>query len=131
MTTALILLFFIQSKPDVWVDPATKDMWTIADNGSGLSWSQAKRYCQESRAGGFTDWTLPSIDELQGLFGGPEDASGHHIKGPLKLTGWEWSSTPGTQVGEGWSLDFGDGARASVATGDSGLNRALCTRHPH
>jgi hypothetical protein len=99
-----------------------------ADNGSGISLSQAKKYCRELRAGGFNDWILPSIDDLQTLFGGPEDQNGHHVRGPIKLTGWEWSSTTGQQEGEGWVLDFGDGARASVASGDSGLNRALCVR---
>ena len=103
-------------------------MWTKADNGSGISLSQAKRYCQASTAGGFKDWRLPAIDDLQGLFGGPGDERGYHVRGPLKLTGWRWSSTPGEREGEGWTLDFGDGGRASVAAGDSGLNRALCVR---
>jgi hypothetical protein len=111
-----------------WTDPDTKQMWTAADNGSGISWSQAARYCRESKLGGFNDWTLPSIDGLQRIFGGAENQSGYHIRGPLKLTGWQWSSTPGRQEGEGWALDFGDGGRASVAAGDSGLNRALCVR---
>jgi len=56
------------------------------------------------------------------------DDGGHHVLGPIKLTGWAWSSTPGKSTGEAWSLDFGDGGRASVVTGDSGLNRALCVR---
>ncbi len=111
-----------------WIDPATRLMWAAADNGSGISLSQAKRYCSESALAGFKDWTLPSIDEMQQIFGGAENPEGRHVKGPLRLTGWEWSSTPGQQDGEGWVLDFGDGARASVAAGDSGLNRALCVR---
>jgi Protein of unknown function (DUF1566) len=113
----------------VWFDQQTRLMWTAADSGSGLSLSQAKRYCQESSVAGFKDWTLPSIDDLQGVFGGPENPRGHHIRGPMKLTGWQWSATPGKQDGEGWVLDFGDGGRASVAAGDSGLNRALCIRY--
>lgn len=113
---------------EYWVDPRSQRMWTTADNGSGLSWSQAGRYCRELTLDGFRDWTLPSIDELQQLFGGPGNANGYHIVGPIKLTGWQWSSTAGQQEGEGWVLDFGDGARASVAAGDSGLNRALCVR---
>jgi len=113
-----------------WVDPDTHAMWAAADNGFGISLSQAKRYCSESTAGGFKDWALPSIDELQRIYGGAGNENGRHIKGPIKLTGWEWSSTPGQQEGEGWVLDFGDGARASVAAGDSGLNRALCVRQP-
>jgi hypothetical protein len=112
-----------------WTDSDTQLMWTAADDGSGLSLSQAVRYCRELTLGGFKDWRLPSIDDLQGLFGGAENPSGYHIKGPIKLTGWQWSVSPGKQKGEGWALDFGDGGRASVAAGDSGLNRALCVRN--
>jgi hypothetical protein len=72
---------------------------------------------------------LVRADDLQRIFGGPESQVGYHITGPIKLTGWQWSSTAGKQDGEGGALDFGDGGRASVADGDSGLNRALCVRH--
>lgn len=111
-----------------WTDPDTHLDWVVSDNGSGISLKQASQYCRDLRIGGFKNWTLPSIDELQTLFGGEANQNGRRVKGPIKLTGWEWSSTPGQQQGEGWVLDFGDGARASVAAGDSGLNRALCVR---
>jgi hypothetical protein len=115
-------------KSDVWIDPDTHQMWTAADNGSGVSWIQAERYCRDLKLAGFHNWKLPSIDDLQALVGGTESQGGFRIKAPIRLTGWQWSSTPGKQDGEGWALDFGDGARASVAAGDSGLNRALCVR---
>ncbi len=111
-----------------WIDPSTKLTWTAADNGSGLSWSQAQRYCRELTLAGFTDWALPSVDDLQQLSETTTNENGYRIRGPIKLTGWEWSATAGTQNGEGWAFDFGDGGRASVAAGDSGLNRALCIR---
>jgi hypothetical protein len=111
-----------------WVDPSTKFIWTAADNGSGLSWSQAQRYCHELTLAGFKEWVLPSIDDLQQISTATSNDSGFRIKGALKLTGWQWSATPGMQKGEGWAFDFGDGGRASVAAGDSGLNRALCIR---
>ena len=44
-------------------------MWTAADNGSGLSWIQAQRYCKNLTLAGSKDWILPSIDDLQGLVG--------------------------------------------------------------
>lgn len=113
---------------DYWIDPQTQQMWTTKDNGSGVSLSQAVRYCRELRLGGYKDWSLPSIDDLQGIFGSAENQGGYHVKGPIQLTGWQWSASPGNQEGEGWALDFGDGGRASVAAGDSGLNRALCVR---
>jgi hypothetical protein len=117
-----------QTKSDMWQDPATLKVWASSDNGSGVSWSQAAYYCRTLTRGGFREWRLPSIDELQQLVGPSANSSGHRITGPIKLTGWQWSSTPGAEKGEAWALDFGDGARASVVAGDSGLNRALCVR---
>ena len=111
-----------------WLDTTTQKIWSAADTGSGVSLSQAQRYCRDSNRGGFKDWTLPTIDELQTLFGGAGDERGYHVRGPIQLTGWQWSASPGKQTGEGWALDFGDGGRASVPAGDSGLNRALCVR---
>jgi hypothetical protein len=116
------------SRPDYWIDPDTKLKWTANDNGAGLSWRQAERYCRELTLDGMRGWTLPLIDDLQQIFESSKEQGGYHIKGNLKLTGWQWSSTPGSQPGEGWAFDFGDGGRASVSGGDSGLNRALCVR---
>lgn len=119
---------FGQSGNDsTWTDPATKLIWT-ADSGDPLTFSQAVRYCNNLTLAGRKDWALPAIDELQSLFGGPSNAGGFRILAPLKLTGWQWSSTLGKEPGEAWGLDFGDGGRASLVMGDSGLNRALCVR---
>lgn len=109
-----------------WTDPSLSLVWTVTDSGSPVTFSQASYYCSHLDLNGHKDWRLPTIDELQTMFGGPANASGHHILGPLKLTGWQWSSTLGKEKGEAWALDFGDGGRASVVMGDSGLNRALC-----
>lgn len=111
-----------------WAQPGTRLTWAAADNGYGVSFSQAEYYCAQLDLGGYRDWTLPVIEDLAALFGGPANEHGYHIPGPLTLTGWAWSSSPGKAQGERWALDFGDGARASVMTGDSGLNRALCVR---
>ena len=126
----ILLLMDAQSAEtnDAWMDRDTQLMWSAADNGSALSGQQAVRYCRESRRGGYADWALPSIEQLQTLVTKTANESGHQIKGPLRLSGWQWSSTQGEAKGEVWSLDFGDGARASVLSGDSGLNRALCVR---
>jgi hypothetical protein len=113
-----------------WVDPKTRLMWAASDNGSSVSWRQAERYCLMLNLSGFHDWRLPSIENLQGIYGGASNDRGYRVVSPLKLTGWEWSSSPGKEPGEGWALDFGDGGRASVIAGDGGPNRALCVRQP-
>ena len=117
------------SRLGYWIDPATHLMWAAVDNGFGVSWTRAAYYCESLTLAGHKDWKLPSIDDLQHIFGGPSDDNGHRTLSPIKVTGWEWSSSPGQEPGEQWALDFGDGGRASVVTGDSGLNRALCVRH--
>jgi hypothetical protein len=111
-----------------WFDGAKGLTWAASDNGVGASWTQAVRYCRSLTTGGFRDWRLPSIEELHGLFGGIVNDTGRYIRGPIQLTGWAWSASPGQEEGEQWALDFGDGARASVVMGDSGFNRALCVR---
>ncbi len=113
-----------------WTDPSGGLTWAAADNGSGVTQSQAAYYCRELTLGGHKDWMLPSIDDLQKLVGVSANDHGYHVTGPINLTGWQWSSSVGKAPGEAWALDFGDGGRASVVTGDSGLNRALCVRKP-
>ena len=115
-------------QPNTWNQPSTGLTWARRDNGVAVSASQAARYCTALTLGGYHDWRLPNIEELQSLFGGDADANGRHTLGPVTLTGWAWSATPGQEPGEQWALDFGDGGRASAVTGDSGLNRALCVR---
>jgi hypothetical protein len=125
-----VTLLTAQTKPAVWQDRASGKIWASSDNGSGVSWSQAAYYCRSLTLGGLRDWRLPSIDELQQRVAPSANASGYRITAPIKLTGWQRSSTPGVEKGEGWALDFGDGGRASVVAGDSGLNRALCVHDP-
>lgn len=114
--------------PGTWTDSATKLTWAATDNGSGVTYSQGAYFCRTLTLGGHSDWSLATIEQLHQLFGGPANDSGHHILAPIKLTGWQWSSSPGKEQGEEWALDFGDGQKASVVMGDSGLNRALCVR---
>jgi len=124
--TLLPAVFAGSGSEGYWTDPHTHLIWATADNGSGVTQSQAAYYCRTLTPGGHQTWSLPSIDELQLIFGGLANERGFHVIGPIRLTGWEWSSTDGAHPGESWALDFGDGGRASVVNGDSGLNRALC-----
>lgn len=120
-------------KTGYWQDDRTALVWAAVDSGSGVTVSQAHSYCRQLAAGGFRDWRLPDIGELQTLFGGstaPSDERGFRLVAPLKLSGWSWSTNQGNEPAENWTLDLGDGARASVAAGDAGLNRALCVRSP-
>jgi hypothetical protein len=50
------------------VDTKVKLMWMNRDNGSGLSWPDAKKYAADYRGGGFSDWRLPTLAEVSALY---------------------------------------------------------------
>jgi len=50
------------------IDTQTNLMWAAKDNGSNINWANAKSYCENYRGGGYTDWRMPTQDELAGLY---------------------------------------------------------------
>ena len=50
------------------LDTRTNLMWPVIDNGSNINWTDAKSYCDNYRGGGYTDWRMPTKDELAGLY---------------------------------------------------------------
>jgi hypothetical protein len=129
-----------------WSDSSTGIMWAAKDNGENVTWGNALKYCQNLNLAGYSDWRLPSIDELQGIYDDsgfiaphPKDvipvlAGG--AKGGLLLTGSrEWSSDRvlddrGHKTGYAWEYDFSHGRRWKDPLGYTGSLRALCVRHP-
>jgi len=121
---------------DVWHDPATGLMWTKADNGSDINWNQANTYCSNLRLGGYSDWRLPIIDELQGIYDPSIDTPGHwtngdaiywHVKGNLRLSGTPWSSSL-ENAGVAWQFSLVSGRPVSFNFSDASSDRALCVR---
>jgi hypothetical protein len=120
----------------VWTDPATRLTWAKEDNGSDVNWQEALDYCRYLQLGGYSDWRLPTINELQGIYDQSSNVAGllsgpagtWHVKGKIQLSGWEWSSSAGKDYGRAWFFFFGGGRRDSVPVSNSFQNRALCVR---
>ena len=51
-----------------YTDTRTGLMWAGKDNGSGINWQDAKKYCENYNGGGYTDWRMPTQKELAGLY---------------------------------------------------------------
>lgn len=49
-------------------DTRTGLMWAAKDNGSNINWVNAKFYCENYSGGGYTDWRMPTQDELAALY---------------------------------------------------------------
>jgi hypothetical protein len=112
---------------NIVVDKATGLMWTRRDNGEDINWSDATEYAKQLRLGGYSDWRLPTIDELEKLYdrmGGNK----YNIRKPFQLTGsWVWSSnTEGSD--SAWDFLFDLGRRHSHHMDFSFDERALCVR---
>jgi hypothetical protein len=52
----------------VVTDTLTGLQWAAKDNGRYINWHDARAYCQNYSGGGHTDWRLPTVSELAGLY---------------------------------------------------------------
>jgi len=121
----------------LWTDPATGLIWAKKDNGRDVAWQQAMDYCRNLQLSGHSDWRLPAINELQGIYDQNISTPNQccdgtqlpwQVKGNLQLSGWHWSSSQGNGSGEAWTFYFHDGGRDSAHLGFSHRVRALCVR---
>jgi hypothetical protein len=114
-----------------WGDPTTGLMWARQDNGADVTWTQANTYCSNLRLGSYSNWRLPTIDELAGIYDRTRNVNGAHIKGGIKLSGsrWLWANRPGNASQEAGHFAFSEGvwySHPSHTTYDG--VRALCVR---
>jgi hypothetical protein len=119
-----------------WTDPDTGLMWTRTDNGSDLDWNEATTYCSKLQLAGYSGWRLPTLEELQGISDPSVRVQTTYdfgvvavfVKGKLKLTGWDWSSTQGDKPE--WAQTFGYSGenRGAFPLRFNYNMRALCVR---
>jgi hypothetical protein len=114
------------------LDTGTGLMWAEKDNGRDINWKNAKSYCENYRDGGYTDWRMPTQDELAGLYDKSETYSAGrgndvHLTKLIRLTGSApWASE--TSGSEAASFDFHNGARGWSLPSYSAYYRALPVR---
>lgn len=106
-----------------WTDPCTGLTWAAKDNGKDLIWQDAVKYCKHLSLAGHTDWRLPALSELQGIYDKKVDAPGinlashwhgeepirYHVLGGLFLHGDEWSNGAGRGQKDYWDFLNGSG----------------------
>jgi hypothetical protein len=59
---------FVANDNGTVLDTKTKLMWADKDNGKTVKWVDANSYCESYRGGGYTDWRMPTVDELVSLY---------------------------------------------------------------
>jgi len=59
-----------------WADPSTGLMWVGKDNGKDVNWKNAVKYCRDLRWAGYSDWRLPTLGALEGIYDKNANAPG-------------------------------------------------------
>lgn len=97
------------------LDTDTGLHWAPADNGEGLDWTEAKRFCGRVSNGGWRDWRLPNLTELRSLY---QPHTGYtpqcwsreqvHLTDQIRLScGYLWSSETRGEQAAFFRMDLG------------------------
>jgi hypothetical protein len=110
------------------LDTSTNLMWEANDNGADINWVNAKFYCENYRGGGYTDWRMPTQDELAGLYDGSvKSPNVYNLTAPITLTACcPWASE--TRGSDAAYFDFDGGRRYLSHQSDYYYTRALPVR---
>jgi hypothetical protein len=98
---------FIAYDDGTVLDTKTDLMWAARDNGGKIeSQKDAQAYCENCNVGGYTDWRMPTVEELGGLQDKSKSRSvvcrGDNIHFATNLIDitcfWIWSSKSNTLI---------------------------------
>lgn len=131
---------FINNNNGTVSDIRTGLMWAAMDNGADINWQGAKSYCDNYRGGGYSDWRMPTWNELVGLrdddlaelYGRAKTYKSGcgdpvHLTELIRLTcSWVWASE--TSGSEAAAFHFTWGFRDFIPQSSSTIFRALPVR---
>jgi len=98
-------------------------IWEVSEDLEKKNWEEAKTSCEGYRGGNFSDWYLPSKDELNWVY----EALVPTAK--IENAGYYWSSTPDTDD-KAWEQNFFSGAQDSISKDQVNKVRAVRTFTP-
>jgi S1-C subfamily serine protease len=126
---------FIAYNNGTVLDTQTNLMWASKDNGGDINWANAKSYCENYRGGGYSDWRMPTQDELEGLYDAEKSQkvecgnSPNHVATDLihLSCSWVWGLEMRGSASAG--IHFGSGGRHFGYNLFDARNRALPVRY--
>ena len=91
-------------------DTKTGLMWASKDNGEDINWKDAKQYCESYRGGGYTDWRMPTQDELAGIYDSRKrNQLGYRVTNLIEITSCcPWASETRGSLASLFHFDIGD-----------------------
>lgn len=90
---------FVDNGDGTVTDTKTGLMWSQTDNSGNITWADARLFCENIILSTYSNWRMPTINELETLFDGSLDGyetiCGHKVKFPIGIElscGFVWSS---------------------------------------
>lgn len=85
---------FVAYDDQTIIDTETGLMWAAKCNGGPINWFDAKKYCEDYKGGGYTDWRMPTQAELKKIYVRKvKNAHNFHIAKMFDLSGqFVWAS---------------------------------------
>ena len=71
-------------------------MWQKKPDKNTFSWEKALKYCDDLNLDKFSDWKLPTIDQLENILGKEQ------LFDNYKIDYWYWSSTLSLDNSKAW-----------------------------
>ena len=130
---------FIAYDDGTVLDTSTNLMWAAKDNGSDISWAEAKFYCETYRGGHYDDWRLPTLEELEELYDEGKsytakcnNSNSIHLATKLIDVScfYSWGSETNATTGESIIFDFGAGIQSAFASQMTYFLRVIPVRTP-
>lgn len=100
---------FIACDDGTVLDTRTNLMWAAKDNGANINWHNAKSYCENYRGGGWTDWRMPTQDELAGLYDrNKKNRHNYHLTQLIEITACcPWASETRGSGADYFNFNYG------------------------
>jgi len=109
------------------LDTTTGFMWTVAEK-KVTNWKKADAAAKAMTAGGFDDWSLPTVEQLFALADRTRrDPTINTDLFPKCKSDWYWSSTPyaPSPGGYAWNVYFSNGYASYNGHDNHGFVRAV------
>ncbi|WP_200152950.1 DUF1566 domain-containing protein [Chromatium okenii] len=96
-----------------WMRCALGQTWngqTCVGEAKQFSWDNAIKVAKDTRHAGYTDWRLPTIDELKTLIVTGQNPTINQQAFPNTLSAWFWSASPNaSNSSSAWYVNFSSG----------------------
>ncbi len=104
--------------------------WAARDNGSNVTWMEAKSYCENYRGGGYSNWRMPTSQELASLYDpSQQNRPGARVTDLIEIStshGWTWAAED--EGSRAAAFNFSEGRFGEGIPKSYGQYRALPVR---